>query len=172
MDEAIDLLRACWREERIDHDGRHFELDAIAMEPKPPQAGGLPIWIGGNSPRALRRVAEKGDGWLATSIVDADAARRAIETIHRQAEAGGRDPGAIGLQQMLDVPPRDERGKRFYQDLDQVAARADELQELGFGWGAVNATAIFQSGARSVEAIIDVLGRIHDRLRTVTGPAT
>jgi probable F420-dependent oxidoreductase len=172
MDEAIDVLRACWSDERIDADGRYYPLDAIAMEPKPPQGGRLPIWIGGLSERALKRVGEKGDGWLATAIVDPAVASRAIAEIRRHAEAAGRDPDGIGLQQMLDVPPRDERGKRFYQDLDHVAARAGELEALGFGWGAVNATAIFQSGARSIDAIIDTLGRVHDRLRSVTGPAT
>ncbi len=65
---------------------------------------------------------------------------------------------------MIEVPPRDERGKGFYADLDQVAARAVAVKEMGFGWGALNATAIFQSGARSVDGMIDVLGRIHERL--------
>jgi hypothetical protein len=36
---------------------------------------------------------------------------------------------------------------------------------MGFGWGTLNATAIFQSGARSVDAIIDTLGTLHDRIR-------
>ena len=66
------------------------------------------------------------------------------------AEAAGRDPSTIGLQQMLDVPPRDKSGKGFYADLDQVEARAVAVKEMGFEWGALNATAIFQSGARSV----------------------
>ena len=73
---------------------------------------------------------------------------------------------------MLDVPPRDEAGKRFYADLDQVEARALAVAEMGFGWGALNATAIFQSGARSVEAIIDTLAAVHDRLRRALGPSS
>jgi hypothetical protein len=43
------------------------------------------------------------------------------------------------------------------------------VREHGFEWGAINATAIFQSGARSVDAIVDVLGRVHDRLRATVG---
>ncbi|HKT22287.1 MAG TPA: LLM class flavin-dependent oxidoreductase, partial [Nitrososphaerales archaeon] len=30
--------------------------------PKPPR-GDIPIWIGGNGPRSVRRAAELGDGW-------------------------------------------------------------------------------------------------------------
>lgn len=169
MDEAMDLLRTCWTEEHIDFDGDYYQVSAMAMEPKPPQGGRLPIWVGGGSPRALRRVGELGDGWLAMAIVDPDAAARAVETIHRHAEAADRDPADIGLQQMLDVPPRKSSGKAFYADLDQVVARAEAVHAMGFGWGAINATAIFQSGARSVDAIIDVLGRLHERLRGAVG---
>ena len=57
----------------------------------------------------------------------------------------------------------------YYADLDRVAKRVVDLKGMGFGWAAVNATAIFQSGARSVEAIIDTLGKIHDRLRREVG---
>jgi probable F420-dependent oxidoreductase len=169
MDEAIDLLRACWRDEHVDFAGDHYRMQAMAMEPKPPQGERLPIWIGGNSPRALRRVGELGDGWMGMAFTDADAAARAVATIRRHAEAADRDPATIGLQQMLDVPPRDAGGKAFYADLDQVVARAEAVHAMGFDWGAINATAIFQSGARSVDAIIDVLGTVHERIRAALG---
>ncbi len=171
MDEAIDLIRACWRDSRVDYQGSHYTTEAMAMEPKSPQGSALPIWIGGSAERALRRVGEKGDGWLSTAIDDATEAKRAVAKIHHHAEAAGRDPASIGLQQMLAVPPRGEEGKNFYKDLDQVEARALAVKEMGFEWGTLNATAIFQSGARSVDAIIDTLVRIHDRLRAATGGA-
>ena len=169
MDEAIRLLRACWAEEKIQFDGKYYQSNAISMEPKPPQGGTLPVWIGGNSKRALRRVGELGDGWLATAIVDPAKAASAVARIHEAAQRAGRDPAAISLQQMLDVPPRDSTGKAFYTDLDHVAKRAEQVNGMGFQWGAVNATAIFQSGARSVNAMIDSLGQVHDRLRSVVG---
>ncbi len=165
MDEAIDLIRAYWGDRQVDFQGDHYSTTAMAMEPKSPQGAALPVWIGGNSKRALRRVAEKGDGWLATAFTDPAAAQRALDRIKAFAEAVDRDPAEIGLQQMLDVPPRDEIGKNFYKNLDHVEARAVAVREMGFQWGALNATAIFQSGARSVDAIIDTLGAIHERLR-------
>ena len=36
---------------------------------------------------------------------------------------------------------------------------------MGFGWVALNATAIFQAGARTVDAIIDALAGLHDKIR-------
>lgn len=169
MDEAIDLLRACWGEDHIDFEGRFYRANAIAMEPKSPQAERLPIWIGGSSPRALRRVGELGDGWLAQAFTDPAAARTALDTISRHAEAAGRDPAAIGLQQMLDLPPRDAGGKAFYADLDRVAARAEAIQAMGFAGCSLNATAMFQAGARTVDALTDQLQRVHDRLRATVG---
>ncbi len=168
MDEAINLLRAYWGDSRIDFHGDFYNLEAIAMEPKPPQGNKLPIWIGGNSNRALQRIGELGDGWLATSIIDPKVATTSIATIYRHAEEAGRNPNNIGFQQMLDLPPTDKNGKDFYSNLDRVEARAVAVKEMGFGWGTINATAIFQSGARSVEAIIDKLSVIHDRLRQAT----
>jgi probable F420-dependent oxidoreductase len=86
MDEAIELLRAYWGEARVDFSGKAYRAVAMAMEPKPPQGRALPIWIGGNSEAALRRVGRLGDGWLASRITDADDAQRCIDTIRRFAK--------------------------------------------------------------------------------------
>lgn len=169
MDEAIALMRAYWSDEQVDFQGRFYTSTAMAMEPKPPQGGTLPVWIGGASERALRRTGEIGDGWLATAITDPAVAAKCKDKIAAYAEAAGRDPAQIGYQMMLDVPPRTEDGKRFYAEVDRVAARAAAVKAMGFEWGALNATAIFQAGARSVDAIIDVLGRAHDAIRREVG---
>lgn len=169
MDEAIPLLRACWADQQIDFDGTFYSPTAVAMEPKPPQGGGLPIWVGGSSPQALRRVGRLADGWLAPAIEDPKRAASMVATIREQAEAAGRDPGAIGMQMMLDVPPRDDAGKGFYSDRDAVLRRVDSVAEMGFAWGALNATAIFQAGARSVDAMIDKLGELFEAIHAEVG---
>jgi probable F420-dependent oxidoreductase len=169
MDEAIQLMRTYWGEARVDFSGKAYRAVAMAMEPKPPQGRTLPIWVGGNSEAALRRVGRLADGWLASRVTDADDARRCIDTIRRYAKEAGRDPGAIGLQSMVAPPPRDAEGKRFYAEPERVVARAAELQKMGFGWISVNATAMFQAGARSVDAMIDALNTLHGRLRAVVG---
>jgi probable F420-dependent oxidoreductase len=169
MDDAIRLLRAYWGDAEISAPGPHYPTVSMAMEPKPPQGARLPIWIGGNSKAAYRRVGRLGDGWLASRVTDPASAREAIEAIHRHAEQAGRDPGAIGLQSMVAPPPRDAAGKSFYGDHDAVVARVAALKAMGFGWVALNATAIFQAGARSVDAIIERLGRLHARIRAEVG---
>jgi probable F420-dependent oxidoreductase len=169
MDEAIELMRASWGDERIDHRGAHYTADAIAMEPKPPQGAALPIWIGGLSPAALRRTGRLGDGWMGSARTDDASALQAVAEIHRHAEAAGRDPNVIGLQLMLAPPPSDAQGKTFYADPDRVVRRAEAIHKLGFEWTALNATAIFQAGARNVSAIIDQLELLHGKLRAAVG---
>src|SRR5205807_4700370 len=119
MDEAIRLLRACWSDAHVDFAGLHYRVTAMGMEPKPPQGRQLPIWIGGMSEPAWRRVGQLGDGWLASRVTDAYSARRALGAIRGHAEAAGRDPAAIGLQSMVAPPPRDAEGWRFHAELDR-----------------------------------------------------
>ncbi len=169
MDETIAYLRACWGDERIQQRGARFLADEIAMEPKPPQGGSLPIWVGGLGAVALKRTGELGDGWMGMAAGSDDDMRGAIATIRRHAADAGRDPSAIGMQAMLAPPPNDAGGKTFYQDQSRVVARAEQLAGIGFEWIALNATAIFQSGARSVAEIADRLGELHSSLRTAVG---
>jgi probable F420-dependent oxidoreductase len=53
--EAIDGIRAAWTDEYVGH---------VGLRPRPAQSPRPPIWIGGSSKPALRRVAERGDGWI------------------------------------------------------------------------------------------------------------
>lgn len=169
MDEAIRVLRAYWGDEQVDINGEHYSSTAMAMEPKPPQGRNLPIWVGGQAEAALRRVGELGDGWLANAIAEPAIAAKCRDKIARYAEAAGRDPAAIGYQQMLALPPRDDAGKAFYADAAQVVRRAEQVAAMGFEWTALNATAIFQAGARSVDAMLNVLGELHEAIRNATG---
>ncbi|MEM7017844.1 MAG: LLM class F420-dependent oxidoreductase [Pseudomonadota bacterium] len=164
MDEAIRLLRRFWAEESVSIDTEHYQFEAIAMEPKPPQGGNLPIWIGGASEAALKRTGELGDGWLGTAALSSDQIAKVKETIIKYAEAADRDPSKLGWQMMLDSPPRDETGKRFFADKDKVLAAAEKILEAGFEWMSINMTAVFQSGARTPEAMIDAIAEIHDYL--------
>ncbi len=173
MDEAIRLMKACWTESSIDFEGEHFVSKAMSMEPKPPQTtagGAIPVWIGGGSPAALQRAGRVGDGWMASGLL-VDAAVGAISVVKEEAERGGRDPEALGFQCQLAPPPRagDPSTREYWARSTDVAATAAAAQEAGFGWAAVNVTGVFVAGARSIDAMIDQLGTLHDAIRTETG---
>jgi probable F420-dependent oxidoreductase len=63
-DEALGALRAAWSGERVALEGRGFRAEGNLALPLPAQRPGPPIWVGGNSRRAIRRAVELADGWL------------------------------------------------------------------------------------------------------------
>jgi probable F420-dependent oxidoreductase len=63
-DEAISVIRRAWSESGVVHEGRHFHAAGNTALPRPVQQPGPPIWVGGNSRRAIRRAVELCDGWL------------------------------------------------------------------------------------------------------------
>ncbi len=62
-DEYIRIFRNLWSEENPAFSGDFYSYGDLEFSPKPAQAGGVPIWIGGHTGRALRRAAELGDAW-------------------------------------------------------------------------------------------------------------
>jgi alkanesulfonate monooxygenase SsuD/methylene tetrahydromethanopterin reductase-like flavin-dependent oxidoreductase (luciferase family) len=68
LDEAIDLVVAAWTDEYPTHDGATWSVRDLGQQPRPVQQPRPPIWIGGSTPAALRRVAERGDGWLPQGV--------------------------------------------------------------------------------------------------------
>ncbi len=88
LNEAIDVCRRLWTESRVAHDGEFWQFDEVAFEPKPVQDPHPPILVGGESAPALRRAAERGDGWLSLTHTPESAAIQ-IEKLHKlRAEAG------------------------------------------------------------------------------------
>ena len=55
LDAAIDGIKAAWLDEFVDD---------VGLRPRPVQQPRPPIWVGGSGKPALRRVAERGDGWI------------------------------------------------------------------------------------------------------------
>ncbi|HIG43103.1 MAG: LLM class F420-dependent oxidoreductase [bacterium] len=164
MDEAINLLRSYWGDERIDIDGDFYHADAMAMEPKPIQGRNIPIWIGGAVSQTLRRAGELGDGWMGQFVKDDATARNLMQKIRGYAEAAGRDPAAISMQLSL-TPARGEDEKFFYSQPARLRDRLVELRDLGFDWTSINTVPIFQAGHRSVDAMLEHLAEIYETIK-------
>ena len=62
-DEAILAMKAIWSGEPVTMSGLHFDAAETIALPLPVQQPSPPIWIGGNSNRAIRRSVELADGW-------------------------------------------------------------------------------------------------------------
>lgn len=88
LDEAIDVCRKLWEQDRVSHDGRHWQFEPVGFAPKPVQPAGVPIHVGGESDAALRRAAVRGDGWLGMDHTPASAAGAIARLDAACAEAG------------------------------------------------------------------------------------
>jgi probable F420-dependent oxidoreductase len=101
-DECIGAFRALWAEGPSSFHGRFYNFEAVGAYPKPAQAGGIPIWVGGNTGRALRRTAQLGDGWHAVALpLEAFGAK--LGELHHACAAAGRDPATLTISLRIGV---------------------------------------------------------------------
>ena len=137
LDQAIVTMKAAWTGNPVD--------GAVSL-PRPVQEPHPPIWVGGNSRRAIRRAVEHGDGWVpmpspqraakalrTPGIESVDDLRARISLMHDlAAEAGRPVPRDVvfmpsGLDMFAPAPP-------------PAAAVVDELHALadaGVTWATV-----------------------------------
>ena len=72
IDESIEIMRRLWREDKIVHAGRFFQIDNLGIGLKPQKKGGPPIWLAAVVDTAVKRAAERGDAWLITNFAHLD----------------------------------------------------------------------------------------------------
>jgi probable F420-dependent oxidoreductase len=63
-DELLVALKRIWSGSSVRLAGRRFSAPGNTALPRPQQRPHPPLWVGGNSRRAIRRAVELGDGWL------------------------------------------------------------------------------------------------------------
>jgi probable F420-dependent oxidoreductase len=83
-DEAVHLMRRLWREDEVTHTGQFYTTHELSIQPKPHQQP-IPVWFGGRSPAAYRRVARLGDGFLGSYQPPVEAGK-AVYAIRQAAE--------------------------------------------------------------------------------------
>jgi probable F420-dependent oxidoreductase len=87
--EAIEVVRALWRDSPASFGGRFTRFESVSIDPKPAQQPGPPIWIGGRSEAALVRAGRQGDGWV-SYVVQPERYAQSLDKIRAAAKAHGR----------------------------------------------------------------------------------
>lgn len=88
MDECIDIVRGLTAGGYFEFHGEFFDLPPIKISPVPTEP--IPILIGGHSKPALRRAAQRGDGWMHAGGDPAELDRLLAELDVLRAEYGTR----------------------------------------------------------------------------------
>jgi probable F420-dependent oxidoreductase len=120
-DEAIRVMRACWRDDRVSFKGEFFSFDSLGVRPRP-TAATIPIWIGGHTARALRRVATLGDGWHA-AFPTPDKLRAGIAELRQACAREGRDPSTLIISARVGLPAR--------KSADDLVTELRTLRDMG-----------------------------------------
>jgi probable F420-dependent oxidoreductase len=152
LDEAIDLVKQAFRDEFPRHDGPTWQVHDVGQAPRPVQRPRPPIWVGGSTPAALRRAAERGDGWLPQGTPRAELPQ-AIATIreHRK-RALGDAPIEIGTMSewlYVGTPGFDVGANARTGPAQEIAAHLRGLKDLGVQHFGV------RFRARSCDELID-----------------
>ncbi len=95
IEEQIGLLRQLWANDLVELDGRWHRIPDAGIRPRPP-GGTVPVWMGGMSEPARRRIARIADGWMLNGRVGGETVGRVGEMRAWVGEAG-RDPAAFGI---------------------------------------------------------------------------
>ena len=95
-DEYLRIFKALWTQEPASYHGEFYRFDSVRCLPHPLQKPHPPIWVGGHSKAALRRVARLGDGWHPVGANPAvplrpPELRALLDDLRRLTEAEGRD---------------------------------------------------------------------------------
>jgi len=101
--EYLGAMKALWTMDSPSFDGEFVKFGNLDSDPRPVQKPHPPIWIGGESPPALRRVVALGDGWYPIGrnpkfpMPTAEDFGKRVEVLHAMATQAGRDPATITL---------------------------------------------------------------------------
>jgi probable F420-dependent oxidoreductase len=164
-EEALQLMRALWTQERPEIETARHHLSGLHASPMPLQKPRPPIWIGGGSEGAFRRVARLGDGWHATaSTPDAfHQGKEAVTKFWREAGRDGEPAWSMRIPIFIDgvhqwaVDQKFLRGRHTVRGtLTQVTEQLAEYQRLGVSHMALEVSyAVYPA----ILATIDLLAR-------------
>jgi len=132
-DEALELMRALWRDDPVTFAGKHYRVENARFSPKPVQRPSPPIWIAGASEAALRRAARFGDAFhpVRPSFEYLESVKSQLA---RYVEDAGRPPSvelAVKLPLVFqDAPPAEDQFPTQGRPQDMVDA-IERYREIG-----------------------------------------
>jgi probable F420-dependent oxidoreductase len=163
LDESVALMRTLWGPQPASFEGSYFSFPPVYCEPTPIQVGGPPIWVGGDSRRALRRVVELGDGWQPVELPP-DRFAEASAQLDEMLCAVGRDPAEIERSVSTRLPLSDTSdGRAEHMVEDYLAAGCTHLVMYS-GWRNT-----MEQNYERASAFHEIATRVLERQRKIVG---
>jgi probable F420-dependent oxidoreductase len=145
LEEQIGLLRRLWTESSVTFSGEFDHVRGAGLAPLPVQRP-IPIWIGGQSPPAYRRMGRLADGWF-PQMSPGPRLDAAMRMVADGAIEAGRAPEDLGM----------EGRARWTGDADDLMERAARWRDAGATHLAINT---MKAGLATVDEAVaaDALG--------------
>jgi probable F420-dependent oxidoreductase len=146
LSEQMVLMRRLWTERSVTHDSEYERVTGAGLAPLPVQRP-IPIWIGGSSPAAYRRIGRLADGWF-PQATPGPRLDEAVAIVEQAAIEAGRDPKQLGME-----------GRASWTE-----AGLDKLVDHVERWRAVGATHLsvntMGAGLGAVDGHLGVLAEV------------
>ncbi|HEU4656036.1 MAG TPA: TIGR03619 family F420-dependent LLM class oxidoreductase, partial [Capillimicrobium sp.] len=134
MDEYLAALRTLWTTDVATFEGRHVSFADVQTGPRPARDPHPPIWVGGNTRRAMRRAVTLGDGWHPLRPEAGWLTQHGLPTLREVAERHDRPLPVVAPRLYLEITdaPLPEEGRLAgHGSIDQIRHDVDELVTLG-----------------------------------------
>jgi probable F420-dependent oxidoreductase len=182
FDEGIQLLKALWTQDRVDHDGEFWQLSNAGMEPKPFQKPHPPLWFGGSGPAALRRAVAQGTGFFGAGSTPTAKFATQVEFVRTTLAEAGRTTEDFPIAKRVYIAVDSDGGRarerinaelgRLYGHLPadiEAAAIAgtvddcvrDVQQVIDAGAGLVLFTPMYEQAEHAARIATEIIPRLH-----------
>jgi probable F420-dependent oxidoreductase len=120
LTDTIGACRKLWTSSPASFHSPTVNFDDIWCDPKPLQAGGVPVLFSGTLiPRNKRRIVELGDGWIPIMTERRPGIAEGVQELRRNFEVAGRDPATLRVRSTARV------GSTITETLDRSRALVD-----------------------------------------------
>jgi F420-dependent oxidoreductase-like protein len=150
LDEACEVLKALWTQERANFKGQYYQLTDAPASPKPVQKPYPELLIGGGGEKVTLKIAAKhADHWNTWGGPRILRAKNAI--LDQHCAAVGRDPKKILRSAVMPLVISDDRA-------DGEKVRQAAMRRMGFDESRAQDTIL----GGSVTEVIDTLGKLRE----------
>ena len=146
--DKVGVMRALWTQEVASFEGPEASLAPSWSWPKPAQAGGPPIYLGGAGPTTMRHAAEWADAWYVVPPPDDPTLERSIPKFWDIVDEVGRDRDSIKIAVASAPPDPKVLEKYIEQGVDRAALWVDPADNPA-------------DGMRNLEAVAKVLAEMN-----------
>ena len=127
--ESVEVLRQLWTTQDATYDGEFYDYESVTSYPQPVQDPHPPIWLGGSTPAAVRRAANRGDAWLIDPVSTVEKLEKATGLYKRELD---REPDCRPIRR--DIYVAETTDEAIETAMPYLLDKYDSLVE----WGAAD----------------------------------